>query len=212
MTKYDAIITLSGGVRSENQVPPWVEERLNAAIKLKNQTKYIITTSAATPHLPLPLNKNKQPLYDARVMNNILISKGIEPNKILTESFSLDTVGNAIFTKLLITDPLQLKKLLIITSEFHMPRSKVYFNKIFNLDDQTQEYQLDFLATDNIGMDQDHLAAREAKEARRIAQFQEETKDLRTIKQFQEWLLTKHGSYRSVQDDTKEDEKVRATY
>ncbi len=215
--KYDAIIILSGGIRSETTVPPWVQERLNAAIELKNQARYIITTSAATPHLALPLDSNKQPLYDARVMNNILIKSGINPNKILTESFSLDTVGNAIFTKLLITNPLKLKNLLIITSKFHMPRSKVLFQKIFNLEEDNNQttqskYYLEFLSTDNTNMPEDQLKARTNKENRRIKQFQEETKNLSTIKQFQEWLLTVHGAYKSKQKVSSETVDVRKTY
>ena len=94
--KYDAIIILSGGIRGENSVPLWVQTRIDKAVELQNQTKYIITTSAATPHKALPLNESGQPLYDETVMANILIEQGGPKEKILLEQFSKDTIENSV--------------------------------------------------------------------------------------------------------------------
>ncbi|MBT4604944.1 YdcF family protein [archaeon] len=201
--KYDAIIILSGGIRGENSVPLWVQTRIDKAVELQNQTKYIITTSAATPHKALPLNESGQPLYDATVMANILIEQGVPKEKILLEQFSKDTIANAVFTRLLITDHLKLKKLLVITSDFHMPRSKIICDKVFNLNPNTMNYQLEFLTTENTGMPEDMLAIRTKKEQQRIEMFQTDHKDRATLQEFQKWLFTEHESYKAKGDTSK---------
>ncbi len=61
-----------------------------------------------------------------------IISKyGISPNKIITELNSRDTVGDAFFTKINIALPLNWTHICIVTSSYHVARTREIFNFIY---------------------------------------------------------------------------------
>ncbi|WGK68906.1 YdcF family protein [Candidatus Haliotispira prima] len=56
-------------------------------------------------------------------------------NKVIQEKVSMDTLGNALFTKLLLKNRNILRpnlKILLVTSSFHAPRAIHYFNTVYN--------------------------------------------------------------------------------
>lgn len=66
-------------------------------------------------------------------MLRILEESGVK-NKVIQEKTSMDTLGNALFTKLLLKAKGILcsdLKILVVTSQFHAPRALHYFNTIF---------------------------------------------------------------------------------
>ncbi len=72
---------------------------------------------------------------EAKRMHDTLISKGIHSDQIIMEADSMDTIGNAFFTKLTLKKRHLLKtglKILIVTSKFHASRSLNYFRRIFS--------------------------------------------------------------------------------
>ena len=68
-----------------------------------------------------------------RIMSDYLINNGLNPEKVLTEICSYDTIGNAYFSRLLFAEPFNLSSLLVLTSEFHMPRTRAIFEWIYSL-------------------------------------------------------------------------------
>ncbi len=62
-----------------------------------------------------------------------LIRSGVNRRKVSSEICSYDTIGNAYFSRLLFAQPLGLKRFLVITSKFHMPRVQTVFNWIYHL-------------------------------------------------------------------------------
>lgn len=56
---------------------------------------------------------------------------GIDSKYIITEHNSRDTVGDAYFTKINISAPRSWKKLLVITSDYHVERTKEIFGFIY---------------------------------------------------------------------------------
>jgi len=60
---------------------------------------------------------------------------------------SYDTIGNALFTRQMHTDVMNWRRLLILTSKFHMKRSKAIFDWVFSLDPPSTPYQLSFYGT-----------------------------------------------------------------
>jgi hypothetical protein len=80
------------------------------------------------------------------------------------------------------TDPARFRKLLIITSAFHMPRTEAIFRWIFGL--AQAEYKLD-----------EALAAREAREQASLAAFRKTEAKLRTLSAVHNWLFTAHEGY-----------------
>ncbi|EKV02541.1 hypothetical protein Lepto7375DRAFT_4778 [Leptolyngbya sp. PCC 7375] len=61
-------------------------------------------------------------------------------------------------------EPLELKHLLVITSEFHIPRTKAVFEWIYHLEGLSQDYQVVFEAVSDDGIDATTLRSRQQKE------------------------------------------------
>ena len=130
---YDAIFILGGSYIDENTLPEWVQSRLNAAIYNEQSAKLFVVLSRGTPHKPPPITSYGFPVDESSIMANYLIDRGIPKCKVIKESWSFDTIGNAYAALTLHAIPRNLRKLLIITSDFHMPRTKAIFNKVFSL-------------------------------------------------------------------------------
>ena len=64
----------------------------------------------------------------------IVNSLGVNPNKVLTELNSRDTVGDAYFTKVNLALLLKWKSLCVVTSNYHVSRAKEIFNFIYGDD------------------------------------------------------------------------------
>ena len=71
---------------------------------------------------------NKAP--EAEIAKRFLISLGVPPHHIITEAKSIDTYENAQYVKE-IADRNHFRKIVLITSAFHMKRSCLLFNKQF---------------------------------------------------------------------------------
>ena len=70
---------------------------------------------------------------EAAVMRDYLIAKGVAAHRLVMESDSLDTVGNAVFTSMtLARKPDSGSKVLLVTSSFHAPRALFLFQNILN--------------------------------------------------------------------------------
>jgi uncharacterized SAM-binding protein YcdF (DUF218 family) len=70
----------------------------------------------------------KQSLKEADVINPLLVTLGLNPQRILFESQSRNTVENATLTKKMVKPRLD-QRWLIITSAFHMPRAMGSFRQ-----------------------------------------------------------------------------------
>ena len=141
---YDAVIILGGSYIDENTLPLWSQKRLDLAYQQDSKTKMFILLSRATAHKPPCLDSNGYPFDECNIMGNYLMEKGIDPKKILMESWSKDTIGNAYAALTMHVIPRNLQNLLIITSDFHMPRSKDIFQYVFSLS-PIEILKLDFL-------------------------------------------------------------------
>ena len=151
MALYDAMLIPGGGVKDTGEIPPWVKARLDRALEISD-AEYIITLSAGTVHRPPPLDQNGFPIFESIAGGRYLINHGINPKTVLAETCSYDTVGNAYFSRVIHVEPRELRKLLIITSEFHMSRTKAIFQKMYSLDDPDGKYHLTCEAVPNVGV------------------------------------------------------------
>ena len=99
-TKYDAIIIPGGGL-SEGRPLAWVTARLDAALLHAKDTRYFLVLSRGTTHKQPPLDANGFPVDESAASARYLIERGITPSRVLLESWSLDTIGNAAFSRLM---------------------------------------------------------------------------------------------------------------
>ncbi|MBI5066023.1 YdcF family protein [Candidatus Woesearchaeota archaeon] len=63
-------------------------------------------------------------------MKKFAVELGVKPNNIFIEEESLDTIGNAIFSKPIIKKK-NFKNLLLVTSDYHLERSLFIFHYVF---------------------------------------------------------------------------------
>ncbi len=191
---YDAVIVPGGGVGPSGKLPPWVENRLDKALELANGAP-IITLSAGTPHKPPPYDERGRPILEAVAEAEYLREQGYPSDLLFTETASYDTIGNAYFVRVIHTDPAGFRKLMVVTSEFHMPRTEALFRWIFQLTPVDASYQLNFQSVPDFGMERDILEARRQKETRSLASIPKLAEQHRTLASFHCWLFTRHAAY-----------------
>jgi hypothetical protein len=191
MTKYDAILILGGGVRDGGELPPHAAARFDLA--LERQTgEPLVCLSAGTTHRPPPL-EDGFPIAESVAGARYLMARGIDSKQIRIEIVSYDTIGNAYLTKLIHVDPPGWEKLLVITSAFHMPRSRAIFQWVFGLD--SRKYQLDFEESPDTGITPEALQFRREKEAQALAGLTAVRARIPSLRELHEWLFTDHQAY-----------------
>ncbi|MCP5049431.1 MAG: YdcF family protein [bacterium] len=200
---FDAILIPGGGMRAGGQVPLWVINRLNRAIEI-HDTGYIITLSGGTIHKPPPLDKDGYPVFESVAAARYLVEKGIDPERILSEIASYDTIGNAYFSRMIHTEPRSFKRLLVITSQFHMARTKEIFQWVFGLpftrssgSKRNNPSKLFFETVPDIdeGIDEGARQMRTEKEKKGLERILKFRKEITTLVDFHRWMYTKHGAY-----------------
>jgi uncharacterized SAM-binding protein YcdF (DUF218 family) len=194
MTEYDAILIPGGGVDDNGEPRPWVKARLDRAIEIRDSA-YLIALSAGTVHKRAPLDENGAPIFEALAAARYLLRRGIHPDAILTETSSYDTIGNAYFARVIHSEPANLRRLCIITSEFHMPRTRAIFEWMYGLDNPDGRYHLTFKAVPDIGISAADLQARLVKEASSLKQFQSNVAHIQSLRACHQWLFTEHAAY-----------------
>lgn len=195
MVSSEAVLIPGGGVTASGQVTPWVQARLERAIALSPQPAYFIPLSAGTTHKPPPLDAAGFPILESVAAAHYLIRRGIEPARVLPETISLDTIGNAYFARIQHTDPLHLRHLHVITSEFHLPRTEAIFTWVFQLSSSNPHYHLTFETVPNVGIADTVLAARNQKERQGLARVRELRSQLTSLPDLHHWLYTEHQAY-----------------
>ena len=192
MPEFDAILIPGGGLTDSGELLPYVAARLDRA--MSHEAAYFIPLSAGSPHTPPPLDARGYPIYEAVAAAYYLRERGIPERQILTEIFSYDTIGNAFFTRLVHAEPRALRRLHIVNSEFHMPRTEAIFRWVFGLS-PSGGYNLSFEAVENNGISHEALESRRAKERASLEQVRVLSRRISTLPQLHEWMYTEHGAY-----------------
>jgi hypothetical protein len=190
----DAILIPGGGVRDNAVLPPWVAARFDRALAIPGEP-LLIALSAGTPHRPPPLDPRGFPISEARAGADYLRARGVDPGRILLEESSYDTVGNAYFSRVIHAIPRAFRRILVITSAFHMPRTEAAFRWVYSLDAPGSPCSLDFDAVPDTGIDPATLAARVAREQVSLASLQPLIARIRTLAEMHAWIFTEHTAY-----------------
>ena len=195
MTNLDCIFVTGGGLLLDGSLSPWTQARVDRVLEIQEQAQWIACLSAGTVHKPPPVNDAGYPIYESKVTAKYLIDNGLNPDKILTESCSYDTIGNAYFSRLLFAEPFNLRKLLIITSDFHMLRTQVIFEWIYNLVPVHGQYELSFECVPDQGLSPSALKARLKRERKSLDQALITRDRITTLVDCFHWIYTEHGAY-----------------
>lgn len=114
LASYDSIIVLGNSPNWNNKPNTFLKHRLDKAITLfksNYSTKLILTGGA------------KGEMSEAQLMEDYCIQKGIDKASIIKEEQAKSTIQNLIFTDVIIKE-LNLKKSLVVTSRYHVKRTK----------------------------------------------------------------------------------------
>lgn len=197
MQAYDAILVPGGGVREGGIIPAWVQRRFDRAAFLQ-RGEYIVALSAGTTHRPPPSDAFGFPIFESVAGARYLMEAGIPAERILTETHSYDTIGNAFFSRVMHADPRRLRRLLIITSDFHLPRTEAVFRWVYGLEPQRVDYELHFEAVSDPSMDLDVLHEREQRERESLHVVEALALRITSMEEFHRWLFTEHGAYKTT--------------
>lgn len=175
--------------------------RLERAVEVAGDVP-VVALSGGTVHRPPPLDAHGFPVFESVASARYLRALGLPEERILFETASYDTVGNAYFARTALTDPLGLRRLVVVTSAFHLERVRAVFGWLFALPTSPgggpagPPYELRFEAAPDVGLDPDQLAARRDKERRSLREAAGPMARLHTLDAAARWVLTGHRAYR----------------
>lgn len=167
----EAILVPGGGLGRDGRLPLWVQRRFDRALEAAPAGFYI-PLSAGTTFRPPPVDGQGFPVSEAAAGARYLMARGVPAERILIEACSWDTIGNAVFSRLLHVDPRGLRRLLVVTSAFHLARTEAAFRWVYGLEPPNGGYDLGFAPAPDDGLTAAALAARRAKEAAGLARLQ----------------------------------------
>ncbi len=124
MRNYDAVLVLSCNPREE------MLSRVGAAMPIYFKQAYEIALSGSR----------------CEEMKNIILENNILESEVLMEKISKDTVGDAVFSKLLLALPKKWKSLAVVSSNFHIPRVRNIFNFVYG-----QSFKINYFGAQSNG-------------------------------------------------------------
>jgi len=201
---FDCIVVLGGGVPlGPSTQLPFVANRCAAAVDVRSAhhgaaQPAILCLSAGTAHAAQLLSPAGLPVWEATVSAAECLKRGVPSSHVFVETTSYDTIGNAFFARTSHTDHAGWRKLLVITSAFHVERSKAIFDWIFSLPGgvEGEPYSLSYLATPDDGLSPravEARAAREAKSARTVREVLSVSH--RSLGAVHAWISRDHDLY-----------------
>ncbi len=136
-----AIICLGGGLKNNGEPTQKMKTRLDKTIELYKTENYdLIITSSRNGYR----KRQNISTTEARKGKEYLASQGIPREKILIEEASMDTIGNAYFTRVTHIDPAKIKNITVVTSQFHIKRTKLLFNIVYG-----DNYNIEYIGAPN---------------------------------------------------------------
>jgi hypothetical protein len=202
---YDAIIVPGGGLRAGGELPEHVKRRFDLALE-RWSGEWMVPLSAWTTHRPAMLDGDGRQMWEATAGARYLMTRGVEARRIVCEATSYDTIGNGYFSRVQIVEPMGWRRLLVITSEFHMPRTEAIFRWIYGLDGGTARYELEFAASPDDGLSEAGVAARRERESGSLRSVERLRERLTSLRSVAEWLFTEHDAYVAVRPAAGRDE------
>jgi uncharacterized SAM-binding protein YcdF (DUF218 family) len=125
--QYDAIVVLSNLMEQDGTLNDESRERMNLAVRefSSGYASVIVTCGWAY--------RTDTPVAIAEAMREYAVIVGVAASAVIAESKSRDTVGHAIFTKNTLAIPNRWRKLLVVTSDYHVGRAREIFNFVYGV-------------------------------------------------------------------------------
>jgi len=193
----DIIIVLGGGIESDGSLPEIPKLRITKGVELLN--------NGVAPRIIMSGKwgfwLEKEPIRtEAEAMREYAIGLGISADAIFKEDISKDTIGNAYFCKLNFLEPNNWYNIIIVTSDYHIPRTRYVFEKVLGND-----YTIEFVSVDS-KLSPEEFSVKVNKE-NKTTEFLKKWFDSINpgdTKAVKELMYTKHPGYAENPEVTKE--------
>lgn len=138
---YDAIIILGSGVNDDSTLLPIPKQRVATGIALFEQqlAPTLIMTGKWSLFATAPY-----PISEAAAMAVYAVSRGVPEDAVIKEEAAMDTIGNAYYTKTAILEPRGWRSVIVLTSDFHLVRTRYIFDKVLGT-----QYDIKYVAAPN---------------------------------------------------------------
>ncbi len=193
----DAVIVLGGGLTATAEPTSWVVPRLERALEQPG-SPVLVVLGAGTPHKPPPIDSAGYPINECAAMARYLIGRGCPNERIVMEPCSADTIGNAYFARVIHVEPRGWRNIAVVTSEFHMKRSRAIFERIFALPSGNLPghfFKLQFIEVPDIGLDAESLSDRHQRERKSLTTWLWKSRTFTTMQELSQWIFTEHACY-----------------
>tara|TARA_Y100000310_G_C20701911_1_gene830791 strand:- start:5274 stop:5843 length:570 start_codon:yes stop_codon:yes gene_type:complete len=152
----DAVLVLGGGVTRAGALSPISKLRVEEAVRLyKNDKARRILMSGKHNHMvEIPSN-----ITEAQAMKAYAMLLGVHNEHVYVEEQALDTVGSAYFSRLLVLNKKRWKRIIVVSSEYHLDVTMYMFKKILG-----PKYSLEFIGI-NSELSQEEMGTRAKEES-----------------------------------------------
>lgn len=206
------ICVLAGGLTQTGKPHQFVINRLDKVIELfkeNSDNTVILILGGGTYHKPPFLNSENYVVHESTSCSAYLIENGINPSNIFREWSSYDTIANGFFAFTNYINLLDLNNIHVITSDFHMSRTKLIFNYFNNL--FQKNYMITYWETVS-NIEKKSLGKREKREKESFDNFKKNIVDkIETPQKFINWFFVEHKAYTSL-ISYKSDSNINDTY
>lgn len=141
----DVIVVLAGGVNNDGTLPPNAKLRVKKGVELYNQGKAPKIIMSGAYGFWFDWLKKVPPIYESEAMKTYALSLGVPKEDIFIEVESKDTFGNAYFVKVSFLEKYNWENIVVVTSDYHLPRAKIIFNIILG-----PEYLIEYMGSKKI--------------------------------------------------------------
>lgn len=186
---------LGGGLLENGSLPKNVKKRCDYVISNSTCNDLALTSSSFSLNVPPKLDCEGYVISESSAMGNYL-KKNESRAKVLTEQQSHDTFGAFFFLFSLYFQIINFKKLIIITSDFHIKRSKIIFehlNYCWTADNRNFIDNYSFKSIKSVN--DDEIKYRIKYEEKACKQMKERFKELSTREEISNYVLTVHTNY-----------------
>jgi uncharacterized SAM-binding protein YcdF (DUF218 family) len=129
-------------------------------------------------------------------MARYLIERGCPAERIVMEPCSADTIGNAFFSRVIHVEPRGWRQLAVVTSAFHMERTRRIFEHIFALPSvhlPAEWFSLQFLP--DCGLDEESLFSRHVRERKSLTTWLWKSRTFTSMQDLSKWMFAQHACY-----------------
>jgi hypothetical protein len=166
--QYDTAIVHSYFLNPDCSPTSQIKERVDLAVKL------FLRGETATLTMPGGYATKGVPCTHSEAMRRYAIEKGMDDSRIYSENLSLDTVGEAIFTKLGVVFPNKLESIIAVSHDYHIPRLKEIYQFVYG-----NQFDLRFEKVDS-GLAKDPVTL--SKEEKSLKAFSETFRGISSAK------------------------------